>query len=226
MRSAVSVILSSPVPDNKMSQPDYEQTAYDHAAILVLLKQVGSPLKPKVMGKLSDRIVKCGNRFTVVDSNSTAREIFARFVKEHPVENNEFGNFQTHRKLLGMITFGKYENQIELDELCRQHESLKVKYHATLFDSRAVFMGPVVTDQVGALLKPPPTYKTPENFKTNALFYGDESCSDLESHVLEFLNSLFYVLESKRLERTKEKPDKLTMLTAPFEKKDFIGADS
>lgn len=41
MRSSVSVILSSPAPDTSMSHPDYEQTAHDHAAILLLVKHVG-----------------------------------------------------------------------------------------------------------------------------------------------------------------------------------------
>ena len=41
MRSSVSVILSSPAPDTNMSHPDYEQTAHDHAAILLLVKHVG-----------------------------------------------------------------------------------------------------------------------------------------------------------------------------------------
>jgi hypothetical protein len=41
MRSSVSVILSSPAPDTSMSHPDYDQTAHDHAAILLLVKHVG-----------------------------------------------------------------------------------------------------------------------------------------------------------------------------------------
>ena len=41
MRSSVSVILSSPAPDTNMSHPDYEQTAHDHAAMLLLVKHVG-----------------------------------------------------------------------------------------------------------------------------------------------------------------------------------------
>ena len=106
MRSALSVILSSPVPDNKMSHPDYEQTAHDHASLLVLLKPIGTQIKQKTVSRLCERIVKCGSRFPVVDSNNISREIFVRFVKEHPVENNDWGDFQTHRRLLGnLISF-------------------------------------------------------------------------------------------------------------------------
>lgn len=42
MRSAVSVILSSPTPDPNMSRPDYDQTIHDHAALLILVRHIGN----------------------------------------------------------------------------------------------------------------------------------------------------------------------------------------
>ncbi|XP_043670547.1 protein brunelleschi [Vespula pensylvanica] len=222
MRSAISVILSSPVPDNKMSHPDYEQTAHDHAALLLLLRPIGTQIKQKTVSRLFERIIKAGSRFTVRDSSGNTREILARFVKEHPVENNDWGEFQTHRRLLGLITFGKYDNQTELNELCRLHETLKVKYSATLYDSRAILFGPLESNNPR---DPPESFSTPSNFKTQAVFYTDESCSDLETYIVECLHSLFWILESKRLERSREKVDRVSLLLAPFEKKDFIGLD-
>jgi len=44
-----------------------------------------------------------------------------------------------------------------------------------------------------------------------------DECPDLEDKIQEFLASLFWVLESKRLDRSYEKMDHLTLLTAPFE---------
>lgn len=41
MRSAVSVILSSPAPDPNMSRPDYDQIIHDHAALLILIRHLG-----------------------------------------------------------------------------------------------------------------------------------------------------------------------------------------
>ncbi|XP_014228052.1 protein brunelleschi [Trichogramma pretiosum] len=222
MRSALSVILSSPVPDNKMSHPDYEQTAHDHATILVLLKPVGTQIKPKTVDRLCERIIKCGSRFTVTDSTNNQREILARYVRDYPVENTEWGDFQTHRRLLGLITFGKYENQTELNELCRLHETFKVKYVQTLYDSRTILIGPNASEK---LSEPPPGFTTPFNFKTTGFFYGDDLCPDLEAQILEFLKGLFYVLDYKRLDRTREKFDKVALLKAPFEEKDFIGLD-
>lgn len=97
-----------------------------------------------------------------------------------------------------------------------------MKYTATLYDSRAILLGP---EESATLNEPPKGMTTPSNFKTTAIFYSDEACPDLENQVSECINSLFWILESKRLERAREKLDKVKLLLAPFEKKDFIGLD-
>ncbi|XP_069696670.1 protein brunelleschi isoform X2 [Periplaneta americana] len=221
MRSSVSVILSSPPPDTSMSHPDYEQTAHDHAAILVLIKHVGSQLKQKNFSRVYDRLSRI-NHVKVIDSVGVTREVLARYIKEYPVENNDWGDYQTHRRLLGLISVGKYDSQQELNELCRVHESLKVKYSATLFDSRCVLFGPPADSSPNE----PDVLSTPSNFKTRALFYEDcDDCVGLEDQISEFLSSLFWVLESKRLERSREKVERVSLLLAPFERKDFVGLD-
>lgn len=222
-------------------------------------------------------------------------------MRDHPIENNDWGDFQTHRRLLGLITVGAFDTQTELSELCRVHESLKVKYHATLYDSRCMAFGPnhvlpqqpVLVDggEVGGgeenelMQKPPPpdviscasssssvemksqqpdslsstnssrnktpnghessnggttepppiaipmtsellekTFHPPSNFKSTAFFHPEnDPCPNLEANIMEFISSLFWILESKRLERTREKADKVSLLLAPFEKKDFVG---
>lgn len=75
----------------------------------------------------------------------------------------------------------------------------------------------------------------PSNFKARALYYVDEEAAVrpfspnepclLDCDIKEFVSSLFWVLEHKRLERSREKLDKVTLLLAPFEKKDIIGLD-
>lgn len=198
-----------------------------------------------------------------IDSSGNTRDIWVRYVRDHPVENNEWGDFQTHRRLLGLITVGKFDSQPDLNEMCRVHESLKVKYTNTLFDSRCVLFGsnsqsnddientnpdePVlVTDSESKLAndrngssdntqkgnetnlnkKLQNSFTTPSNFKSNVTFYTEnDSCSDLEALISDFVNSLFWILEKKRLERSHEKLDKVPLLLAPFEKKDFVGLD-
>lgn len=60
----------------------------------------------------------------------------------------------------------------------------------------------------------------PSNFKTRALFYptGDHAVN-IESQLHEFISSLFWVLESKRLDKSQEKLERPPLLCAPFERK-------
>lgn len=197
-------------------------------------------------------------------------------MRDYPVENNEWGDFQTHRRLLGLITVGKFDSQTELNEMCRVHESLKVKYTNTLFDSRCILFAanstsssnnqsnnvdsladtenedPILLsgsdlksnlndkyinsttiidntqshDETSAIKILKSSFTTPSNFKSNVTFYVENGpCTDLEPFISDFVNSLFWILEKKRLERSHEKLDKVPLLLAPFEKKDFVGLD-
>ncbi|CAK1555670.1 unnamed protein product [Leptosia nina] len=273
MRSSVSYILSHAPGESVMSHPDYTQEIQHHACLLVLVKGIGGVLKN--FNKLWERIQKVNN-IKVTDSSGQVRDIWVRYVRDYPVENNDWGDFQTHRRLLGLITLSKFTNQIELNEVCRVHESLKVKYSNTLFDSRAFMFGPgnnlkkpeqepeiysafedeklfkeksslsdkmsIPSEQADSLSSsesfqrpsssttsyslPEENFTTPSNFKTHAMFYGEnDPVLDLEQHVAELINSLFWVVESKRLERSKEKLEKVSLLLAPFEKRDFVGLD-
>ena len=200
----------------------------------------------------------------------------------------------------------KCTNQQELNEVCRQHESLKVKYSQTLYDSRCVIFGinpdgtichtpqssdvnvnggscvedsgivingkeeeetdslppkftsgrtsPTAPDEGIQLSQtdesnvssPSPSRKdaddsksngstcdnadqpltTPNNFKTRPLFYSSEdNCDNLESDMSEFISSLFWVLESKRLDKSYERQERIPLLCAPFERNNFVGID-
>lgn len=178
-------------------------------------------------------------------------------MRDYPAENNEWGDFQTHRRLLGLITVGKFDAQTELNELCRVHESLKVKYTNTLFDSRCVLFAsnnqsnndtneasvePVLlssddlkanvianhfnsinentqsNDESTTNKSIRNSFTTPTNFKSNVTFYAENSpCADLETFISDFINSLFWILEKKRLERSHEKLDKVPLLLAVSE---------
>jgi len=43
-----------------------------------------------------------------VDGTGTERCVQARYIKDYPVGNNDWGDFQTHRRLLGLITICNY----------------------------------------------------------------------------------------------------------------------
>ncbi|XP_050076583.1 protein brunelleschi [Anopheles maculipalpis] len=239
MRSSVSYMLSQGPGDPIMAHPDYEQHHYHHGCLLILVRGIGSS-KPRSLQRVFERVQRVNNVKIPADSTGSTRDIWVRYIRDHPVENNDWGDFQTHRRLLGLITVGKFEAQSELNELCRVHESLKVKYTHTLFDSRCLLFGPS-TDELqkmngaaGATMGPDAgskttlekCFQTPSNFKSRAFFYPEnDPCSNLETKISEFITSLYYILELKRMEKTREKLEKAPLLLAPFEKKDFVGLD-
>ncbi|XP_050428976.1 protein brunelleschi [Adelges cooleyi] len=218
MRSSVSAILSTPTQDPNMSHPDYEMTVYDHSTLLVLVKHLGEELSTKSFNRLFERICRV-NQLRVVDGTGVERCVQARYIKDYPVGNNDWGDFQTHRRLLGLITVSKCKLQVELNEVCRLHESLKVKYQSTLYDSRCFIFGVNAPNC--------PEFSTPSNFKSRDVYYSSDNDPNpsVEMHLNEFLSSLFWVLDAKRLEKSKEKLDKATLLIAPFEKRNIIGLD-
>jgi trafficking protein particle complex subunit 9 len=145
-------------------------------------------------------------------------------------------------------------NIVTLFQLCRVHESLKVKYTSTLYDTRSLLFAPqradgesidgdkmIIDKSVNGNDSTSNGFKLedseqkiladnnmvlPTVFKSRGFFYNENNtCPNLESRINDFIHSLFWILESKRLERTKEKFDKVALLLAPFEKKDFVGLD-
>ena len=69
--------------------------------------------------------------------------------------------------------------------------------------------------------------KTACGSRPDIIYYsGFDNCEQLEDHVKDFVSSLFWVLESKRLDRKNDKSDRLPLLMAPFERKDMVGIDT
>ncbi|CAG7822209.1 unnamed protein product [Allacma fusca] len=109
-------------------------------SLLVVVRHIGRQLRTKQFNKAFERISKI-NLVKISDSQGHPRNIWIRYLRSYPVENNDWGDFQTHRRALGLISIGQCNSQEELNELCRIHETLKVQYTFTLFDSRCVLYG-------------------------------------------------------------------------------------
>ena len=137
-----------------------------------------------------------------------------------------------------------------MSELCRLHEACRSKYHSTLFDTRCVVLcskssskhidgdningsdtenGDIINDNDGDKENnsdEPPNWFNSHSHKTQLLQYqGNSYHAALNADIQDFINSLFWVLEKKRVETTRETSDKLPLLCAPFERKDFVGLD-
>lgn len=80
---------------------------YSVFIVVVVVCSQGEELSSKSFNRYFDRICRV-NQLRVVDGTGAERYVQARYIKDYPVGNNDWGDFQTHRRLLGLITVCKY----------------------------------------------------------------------------------------------------------------------
>ena len=107
----------------KMSFVDFNQRAEDHTRILILVLQVNSAVKPKNFSKIYDRIARI-HTLTVPVGNP--RVVKIRYRKYYAIENNAWGEFQVHRRVLGLVCVGHCEREYDRVDIFRQYEQQKV----------------------------------------------------------------------------------------------------
>lgn len=192
-----------------MSVPDYMQCAEDHQTLLVVVQAVGIVSEENFF-RIYKRICSV-SQLSVRDSQ---RALFIRYRHHYPPENNEWGDFQTHRKVVGLITITDCFSPKDWPQTFEKFHVQKEIYGSTLYDSRLFVFG-----LQGDVAEQP---------RPDVAFYSNyDDCDSVEKRIEDFIESLFIVLESKRLDRATDKSgDKIPLLCVPFEKKDFVGLDT
>ncbi|XP_063041125.1 trafficking protein particle complex subunit 9 [Engraulis encrasicolus] len=192
-----------------MSVPDYMQCAEDHQTVLVVVQPVGIVPEEQFF-RIYKRIASV-NQVSVRDSQ---RQLYIRYRHHYPPDNNEWGDFQTHRKVVGLVAVTSCASAKEWPQTSDRFHGQKEVYGATLYDSRLLVFG--LAGEIA------------EQQRTDVAFYSSyDDCPDVERRVEDFVESIFIVLESKRLDRATDKSgDKIPLLCVPFEKKDFVGLDT
>ncbi|KAM7072335.1 trafficking protein particle complex subunit 9 isoform 2-T3 [Acridotheres tristis] len=192
-----------------MSVPDYMQCAEDHQTLLVVVQPIGIVPEESFF-----RIYKRISAVSQVNVRDSQRVLYIRYRHHYPPENNEWGDFQTHRKVVGLITITECSSAKEWPQTFEKFHLQKEMYGSTLYDSRLFVFG-----LQGEIAEQP---------RTDVAFYpGYNECETVEKRIEDFIESLFIVLESKRLDRATDKSgDKIPLLCVPFEKKDFVGLDT
>lgn len=192
-----------------MSVPDYMQCAEDHQTLLVVVQAVGI-ISEENFFRIYKRICSV-SQLSVRDSQ---RALFIRYRHHYPPENNEWGDFQTHRKVVGLITITDCFSPKDWPQTFEKFHVQKEIYGSTLYDSRLFVFG--LQGEVAEQPRP------------DVAFYPNyDDCDSVEKRIEDFIESLFIVLESKRLDRATDKSgDKIPLLCVPFEKKDFVGLDT
>ncbi|NXH44553.1 TPPC9 protein, partial [Dicaeum eximium] len=193
----------------KMSVPDYMQCAEDHQTLLVVVQPIGIVPEESFF-----RIYKRISAVSQVNVRDSQRVLYIRYRHHYPPENNEWGDFQTHRKVVGLITITECSSAKEWPQTFEKFHVQKEMYGSTLYDSRLFVFG-----LQGEIAEQP---------RTDVAFYPSyDECETVEKRIEDFIESLFIVLESKRLDRATDKSgDKIPLLCVPFEKKDFVGLDT
>lgn len=182
-----------------MIKIDFNHSLHDHRGILILVKPIGYIGESKVR-HVFDEIAKCKH----AQVPNTTRSLALRYSKHIYPCNIEWGTFQVHRKVLGLICVAKCSEVSELGKLQKQFEESKSHYRETLLDSRCFVFG----------------CKTAEDAKINkgfVLVSDERATEELQKHFAEFAASLFNILESKRLGKLSEKGDKFPLINAPLE---------
>lgn len=209
-KAEMSVIDSFPFGQAlRMSVPDYMQCAEDHQTLLVVVQAVGIVSEENFF-----RIYKRICSVSQLSVRDTQRALFIRYRHHYPPENNEWGDFQTHRKVVGLITITDCFSPKDWPQTFEKFHVQKEIYGSTLYDSRLFVFG-----LQGDVAEQP---------RPDVAFYPNyDDCDSVEKRIEDFIESLFIVLESKRLDRATDKSgDKIPLLCVPFEKKDFVGLDT
>lgn len=192
-----------------MSSPDYMQCAEDHQTLLVVVQFIGV-MKNENFFKIYKRI----SSVSQVNASNSQRTLYIRYRHQYPVDNNDWGDFQTHRKVVGLICVAECSSPKELPPTFLKFDQHKDAYSSTLYDSRLFVFG--LQEEVA------------DQSRIDVAFYpGYEDCDSVEKRVEDFIHNLYIILESKRLDRASEKSgEKIPLLYVPYEKKDFVGLDS
>ncbi|XP_074217445.1 trafficking protein particle complex subunit 9-like isoform X1 [Camelus bactrianus] len=185
-----------------MNIPDYVQCAEDHQTLSVVVQPVG--------------IISEQNLLCIYKRISLVRQIspcgwqwaFCIHYSNHYAPENGWSDFQTHRKVVGLVTItdcllAKTFEKLHLQRSCMAPRSM------TLCSLSLCCMGRWPSSRA-------PTWPS---------IYED--CRLVEKRIEDFTVSLFIMLKSKWLDGASDKSgDKILLLYILFEKEDFVGLDT
>lgn len=69
------------------------------------------------------------------------RDMWISYKRNYSRDNNAWGDFQVHRKALGLISVGRCTNDSEFEELFESYKKEKEQYSDTLYNSKLVVFG-------------------------------------------------------------------------------------
>lgn len=183
-----------------MLRIDFGQSFLDHRSILVLVKKLGS-VREDEFSQLFDDISQLR---TVELPNS--RTVYLRYTRHISHQFVDWGSFHTHKKLLGILSIARCSADKDLASIKTAHESLKTWYSNTSLNSRCFLLGYEKSKDEGK-----------REYGEFVFLNQDNLMKEVENEVANYAMSLYLVLESKRMEKSLEKPEKVTLLRSPLD---------
>ena len=214
--SAIDSIKEESIDGNKSEPIPYlDETDDDSTRMRTLSKSFTSAGDDIIEGfDLSERMPSCGNEPILSDNHLLITHVNIDSSESSPESPESFDETNAQNGVFGATPLEATDSvdSIPNKTLIDNNLSNNLSSNHTESDSDFQSSTPVLS-------KP--------QFTEYIRYDNDEECCDqIENNVKEFISSLFWVLESKRLDRTHEKQDRVPLLIAPFEKKDLIGLDT
>ncbi|CAI4227391.1 unnamed protein product [Auanema sp. JU1783] len=212
-------------------------TPDDHFKVVILVRQIGCK-NAVVFNRVFERLTR---QKTIQVSETPRRFFHANFVTTVNNDLSKFAELHCHHRILGVVGVGSAISStaetdqvkldepsagsstrkhslvgpLSLDEVKNNYEKLKSEFASHLVDSRCILLG-YNMDEVHTC------------FSNRDVFsYPSLECSDdLELGVREYLRTIYFVLESKRMDLSFEKMDPPPCILLPEEEKFRIGLEN
>eukprot|EP00795_Rhopilema_esculentum_P008579 gene8579-14587_t len=194
-----------------MIRYQFRPNLVDHSQIFVIVRPFYNATDQD-LGSVNEKLGCYQFAKTQNDSN---RIIRFKFHKGFPREHMDWGKMQIHRRPVGLLGFARLSpdpslHSKDMDKIMHRFANIKLQYETVLFDSRCI-----------VLCSEKPAGPSNQNF----IFLEDSDdgqSAEFAEFMHDFMSSLFVVLESKRIEKSNEKLEKMEMPIAPIEQEQAV----
>ena len=140
------------------------------------------------------------------------RTFHLRYTRHISEEFIDWGSFHMHKKLLGILSVARLLDD-NISTVKTAHENLKTWVGNTALHSRCFILG---------------CENTSEDKRDREFVFlnKDNIMKEIETQVADYALALFLVLESKRMDKSLEKPEKFAFLRSPLDGEMSNDADS
>lgn len=182
-----------------MSVASYMTSALDHSRIVIGVKYGANTNTESVKFVLEK--LESHKSLVINDAGFTINISFDSNVSP---QNSQWGPFQAHRQVYGIIYIGEATNPMEAALILDKFNKLKEAYNSGLYHSRCIIFGIDTTIR-------------PSHSQDVFQFSSHHAWKSVDYDIKQFVTSIFYELESKRLRMAQERSGKPALITAPFE---------